>query len=305
LPLLFARNLTRSFPANEVAGVYREADAVRIELGAGKSARVISLWARNADAAAELVKLLPTRQTVELEHSTPATQQSRIDWRMVALVAAPALAIGIGFSTWRGLLQRTDKLAPTNTAPVSSNALITGGAAVPASPAAMPPNAVGKSAEPKVRILVTQNSDLKYASVAASASSASPPETSEMESRAGSQVVAAQPPTYSYPVIEPDTFLSDLEALRAEYLHYRDVRHPDTFRLLEQKWWRVTEQLYRRGASGSFRGQQQLAISRSWRMLLAAHADALDSGDRSQFQFVADELEFAEKLASRLTPTPY
>ena len=96
---LFAGNRTRRIPAGNLKAVYREGDALRVEFQADEAAReVLPFWASDRDAAAEIVRLLPTRQTVELEHSTDATNSGtpRADWRAMLIIGVALAAIATG-----------------------------------------------------------------------------------------------------------------------------------------------------------------------------------------------------------------
>lgn len=87
LPGLFSRR-SRRFAAHDLAEVYREGDALRLEFATNSSREVLPIWTRGAEVAAEIVKLLPTRQTVELEHSTSPASAYRLDRTLCALVVA-------------------------------------------------------------------------------------------------------------------------------------------------------------------------------------------------------------------------
>jgi hypothetical protein len=92
LPPLLSRR-PRRFAAHELTEVYREGDALRLGFGADDSREVLPIWTSGSAVAAEIVKLLPTRQTVELEHSTSASSAYRFDRPLFALVAVLGLAI--------------------------------------------------------------------------------------------------------------------------------------------------------------------------------------------------------------------
>jgi hypothetical protein len=83
---------SRRFAAQDLAEVYREGDSLRLAFDLDASREVLPIWAQGRDAAAEIVKLLPTRQTVELEHSTTSTPY-RFDRTPFALLLFVALAI--------------------------------------------------------------------------------------------------------------------------------------------------------------------------------------------------------------------
>ncbi|MDF3022497.1 MAG: hypothetical protein K0Q92_3800 [Steroidobacteraceae bacterium] len=92
LPGLFSRRLRR-FAAHDLAEVYREGDALRLEFATNFSREVLPIWTRGAEVAAEIVQLLPTRQTVELEHSTSPASAYRLDRVLCALMVAVVVMI--------------------------------------------------------------------------------------------------------------------------------------------------------------------------------------------------------------------
>ena len=64
---------TQRIPTENLRAVYREGDALRVEYQSGESARVVlPFWADDRETAEKIVRLLPTSQTVEIEHSTDA-----------------------------------------------------------------------------------------------------------------------------------------------------------------------------------------------------------------------------------------
>ena len=69
---------TQRIPTENLRAVYREGDALRVEYQSGESARVVlPFWADDRDIAAQIVRLLPTSQTVEIEHETQAAKAAR------------------------------------------------------------------------------------------------------------------------------------------------------------------------------------------------------------------------------------
>jgi hypothetical protein len=115
---------SRRIAADQLTEVYREGDALRLEFTApGAPRTVVPFWARDLDAAAEIVRLLPTRKTVELEHPPPGAQQRfRPDWRVIVtflVVAAAAL-----YGAW---LMRAWALHDEPTAVVTSTQLAQSG----------------------------------------------------------------------------------------------------------------------------------------------------------------------------------
>jgi hypothetical protein len=101
LSALFGGKHTQRIPTEQLRAVYREGDALRVEYQSGETARVVlPFWAGDRDTAAQIVRLLPTSHTVEIEHSTDATspEKPRADWR-VLLWAGALLAVVVA-SAW-------------------------------------------------------------------------------------------------------------------------------------------------------------------------------------------------------------
>ena len=72
---LFARATHRAAsPTNSLIEVYREGNALRLEFSTQDSPRtVLPVWVSDRDAAAQIVTLLPTERSVELEDVAPAS----------------------------------------------------------------------------------------------------------------------------------------------------------------------------------------------------------------------------------------
>jgi hypothetical protein len=95
--LLWLFPLERRVAAAHLEEVYREGDALHLTFTAPETPRAtVACWAEDADAAGKIVELLPTRRTVELEHSTraPRTTRARYDRRALLLL----LVIGASLS---------------------------------------------------------------------------------------------------------------------------------------------------------------------------------------------------------------
>ncbi len=65
---LLSQGGSRRIAAGELREVYREGESLRLEFsGPDNTREVLPLWARDRDDAAEIVRLLPTKRTVEVE----------------------------------------------------------------------------------------------------------------------------------------------------------------------------------------------------------------------------------------------
>ena len=110
---------TQRIPTEDLRAVYREGDALRVEYQSGESARVVlPFWADDRETAEKIVRLLPTSQTVEMEHSTDVTHSGkpRADWRMLLSMAVMLVALMVG--SW-ALYDRTQLPLTTVQVPVS------------------------------------------------------------------------------------------------------------------------------------------------------------------------------------------
>jgi hypothetical protein len=92
---LFARDRSRRIPAGQLREVYREGAALRLEFTGVENAReVMPLWAHDRESAAEIVRLLPTTRTVEVEQTTGRTPPKfRPDLRAIGGLFAGVLVI--------------------------------------------------------------------------------------------------------------------------------------------------------------------------------------------------------------------
>jgi hypothetical protein len=98
---LLARNRTRRIPAADLKEVFREGEALRVEFATDKSARASLLfWANDRDTAAQIVRLLPTTRTVELEENAHG-QKFRVNRRSAAVLGITLAVIASAIVTIR------------------------------------------------------------------------------------------------------------------------------------------------------------------------------------------------------------
>jgi hypothetical protein len=105
LASLFRGAAPRRIPAENLKEVYREGAALRFEFSTTDNPReVVPLWVRDRETAANIVQLLPTTRTVELEEtSTRAAPRARVDARVViALLSGVAIGAAIAYVSMRG-----------------------------------------------------------------------------------------------------------------------------------------------------------------------------------------------------------
>src|ERR1700758_4106558 len=67
LTLLGLRRVEHFIHRSEILEVYREGDTIRIDLQGEARRSFVRFWAEDAARAAEIVRLLPTTRTIELE----------------------------------------------------------------------------------------------------------------------------------------------------------------------------------------------------------------------------------------------
>jgi hypothetical protein len=94
----FARDRSRRITAGQLREVYREGAALRLEFSSPGNAReVLPLWANDREAAAEIVRLLPTSRTVEVEQASSKREAKfRPDPRAFGGLLTAALVIAVG-----------------------------------------------------------------------------------------------------------------------------------------------------------------------------------------------------------------
>ena len=100
--LWLLRKQRRFIPSSEIHNVYRERDAIRVELSRdGLQPRFFQFWTGDLKAAATIVALLPTSSTVEFEEAgepeerfcPPAQGNSRWAYPLMAAIALTTLLV--------------------------------------------------------------------------------------------------------------------------------------------------------------------------------------------------------------------
>jgi hypothetical protein len=261
------RARSRRIDAERLTEVYREGDELRLEFATDQSPRnQLPIWASTTGAAAEIVSLLPTRHTVELEHSTGSTHVYRLDQRLMYSLLAAVAVLLLGAL----LLQR--QLAP-----------------IPAS-IETPTDLVSSSAE-----LSSPLPDREPAGTSNQRTDSLPFE--QMLAREGFKPIARASPAYPVARLHLDLFESELTALHSQYAIVRQQPNADALQELETRWWSVTLRI---GASEQLSGaafaglrEAQLAVCSSWRTSLALHAAGLRLGDKRLIELSESELEKA------------
>jgi hypothetical protein len=314
---------TQRIPTENLRAVYREGDALRLEFQDGKTARIVlPFWADDRDTAAQIVRLLPTSQTVEIEHSTDVTQSSkpRADWRALLSLGAVLTAFSVG--SWV-LYDRTQlPLTPTQ-APASD--LVT--TAAPFGSVPMPDATASLVESPE-----TVGSPAAGTTPSSSEEAAIPdflePPTVELKApgplplprdyiRSEDFVIRIAPDTASYFVAKTQLAAFEQEANQLE-ARWETLR--DSFRAsaltsedfaakledLEMRWWNLTFRIFDNDALAdpalSDLRATMLSAARLWRAFLSGYANGLLERDHVKMGHSFDDLTRAQerRLRARL-----
>jgi hypothetical protein len=330
LSALFGGKHTQRIPTENLRAVYREGDALRVEFQSGEDARVVvPFWADDRDTAAKIVQLLPTRETVELEHSTDVTRsmKSRADWRAIGIAGTTAvLLVASGWLVYRRLeLPTTPVVAaapaasvstPT-TAPTSESEALAG---MPDATDALDDSRLPDVEAPAVVAAAPE-------SRAASSNDPGFLETPEFEVappgslplprdfvRNAELIVPLARGTAAYDVAKRELAAFEREANELERI-YRTQREllvgnaltPEAFAgelgKIEMRWWNLTFRVFDNVemmdvALLDFRASL-LAAARRWRNFLGTYADGIRERDHLKIASAFDELALAQEMQSR------
>lgn len=275
LTTLFARRASQRIPAADLREVYREGAALRVEFKTGDQPRVVlPFWAPDRDTAAEIVRLLPTSRTVELEHGPSDRRSGNFRPDGVALViAALGLAAILGVA-W--------KLTATSEAPAAIQ------------PVAIEPEFVPIPVElpelPQVPLaaIVTDADRLNLAiTPGSSAFGAAQRFTAEFEAQARTieAMYRASWKLHADERISTEEFAS---RLNEHAMYWWDF----TFRTLDNTALSAPDLLDLRAA--------MLGIARHWRNFLTGYAAGLRLGDHVAIARSFDSLTRAEEMRARL-----
>ena len=114
---LLIRHRSQRIPAWNINEVYREGEALRVEFATEENPRaVLPFWTRDRDTAAQIMQLLPTTRTIELEHSTNAPSAGS---RGRAVATGMILVAIAGVALFVGLRRTPDAAAPAPVAVVA------------------------------------------------------------------------------------------------------------------------------------------------------------------------------------------
>ena len=321
---------TQRIPTEDLRAVYREGDALRVEFQYGEDARVVvPFWAHDRDTAAKIVQLLPTRETVELEHSTDATRSSKLraDWRAIGISAAAAVVLVVG--SW--LAYRRLALPATPVGGGTSVSTLAPATAGPATsiespiPSDMPDatRALDDSRLPAVEAPPVTTPGSRSAStdvpgfLEPPVFEVAPPGSLPLPRdfvRNAELIVPIPRGTAAYDVAKQELAAYEWEAAELERL-YRTQREllvgnaltPDGFAAtlgdIEMRWWNLTFRVFDNAELADpvfldFRASL-LGAARLWRSFLDTYADGIREHDHVKIASAFDELARAQEMQSR------
>jgi hypothetical protein len=273
LATLFSGKLTRHIEADDLAEVYREGDARRVEFNTAGAQRVVMpFWARDRAAAAEIVRLMPTRRTIEIDEALVGTRRRfRVDVPLVAcLVGAVALLV---IATLATVGFRPAAL------PVATRAAVPEPALGPAKKLPAIPVDVGARPRPGIDAALPE--------------AALPQVVSD-----GVFAIMPGDPVYAEARRLADRFDAASSRLSEEYLYERAPK-----REIEEHWWILTQSLIetRESADKDLRPliDAELSASQSWRGALWVYEEGRRRDDGVLLEQAIAEFENARRLTDR------
>ncbi len=321
---LFARAQSRRIAANSLIEVYREGNALRLEFSTRESPRnVLPIWVGDRDAAAQIVTLLPTQRSVELEDSAGSPRGYRFDRKLVALLLG-VLAIAVGVLLLPRYLAEDVAVPAEEVALATQDSTADSSESVPLSEIGPPtPATTARSAQagrenraPAYFDPATIPAPSMYRPVETVApvsveeeESATARESSRVwtERAAANRIVPGVPAKSAREIAleQLSLFRAESNVLRGEYLYARDSPDFERLEAIEARWLLVTSRIVNTSefAGGEFYAlrETELAISRNWRDYLRIHAEGLRTNDRRLIKLAAAHLAFAEDVEAQLS----
>jgi len=287
---LFGAGHTQRISNENLRAVYREGEALRVEYDTAESKRIVlPFWAGDSGTAAQIVRLLPTNQTVEIEHSTeaPGARKPRAD-RRVLLTIGVTLAAGIA-ALWTTSLRTTPPVEGADAQQVEKPLPPpVAGTAPPSSAAAMAPPGAAMPVEAFDSIPEVTSSEVAVIPISRGTLS------------------------HDIAVRELAAFERDAASLESDYrLAHKQLMtgemSPDDFaeRLeeYEMRWWTVTFRIYdskqlEDPALLELR-RVMLGAARRWRNFLSEYAEGLRSRDQVMIAGPLAEVARAQEMRAR------
>jgi hypothetical protein len=303
----FARLLHR-LPVSALTSVYREGSSLRLEF-AGSPQLVVPIWARDHADAAEIVRLVPTNRTVEVDAppSRPASSAHRSGG--LALVVLGAI-LGVTATLAIIGMRRADddvQSAGARAEAIAIREVDTSASAEPASSGGVAADAPAAHSRAARAVPVSASAPglvarsvapSRWAGDDAAAPAGVQPANARSTLGAGSAVIED---SYAGGVAasRSDFFRAAALALRSDHV---DGRLPPGE--LERRWWALSQRLYSSPEFDDWRTHwlvdAQLGVSLNWRISLTNYRNALATGDRAQIDAAQAELESAAELTDRV-----
>lgn len=322
---LFARGQWCRIASSNLLAVYREGDALRLEYSTqGSSRAVLPVWVTDRNAAAEIVRLLPTQHTVEFEDRSEPGRKYRFDRRFaISLVICAAVLGSSALLLQRYLAPSTPSGEESRGSAAREQDFLQSKAEVPKIDTAVSPVQTSPDANPRVEVRVnyppavgganrasreseipsTQATDTVERSAVSQGASLNDDAAYKVSVARASPNDSANPgprlPNNTNARAQLDAFLTASTRLRAAYI---DSTTSSQYQGLEAEWWRISTRIYNSWDfdTPSLKNLHtlQLAVSQSWRRLLASHAQQLSTGYSELL--VHEELEYVDSLVDRL-----
>ena len=300
---LFRARHTQRISNENLRAVYREGEALRVEYDTAESKRIVlPFWAGDSGTAAQIVRLLPTNQTVEIEHSTeaPGARKPRADRRVLLTIGVTLVA---GIAAFWAISLRTTPPTVVNAQPAEAMMSVEGADAQQVENPLPPP--VAGTAPPS------------SAAAMAPPGAAMPVEAFDSIPEVTSSEVAVIPISrgtlsHDIAVRELAAFERDAASLESDYrLAHKQLMtgemSPDDFaeRLeeFEMRWWKVTFRIYdskqlEDPALLELR-RVMLGAARRWRNFLSEYAEGLRSRDQVMIAGPLAEVARAQEMRAR------
>jgi hypothetical protein len=306
---LFAQNQTRRIPADALKEVYREGEKLRVEFQTDKAAReVLPFWADNRDLAAEIVRLMPTSHTVEIEHSTEATddaENSRFDgraagWMGVALGAVIA-------SVWALYLLVSSTPSTTSPPTASASASVKDAPLSAADMTRRPQQSIANSVQGAEPSLVFASPEVVLPPLPSLPLPSDYVRSEDFVIPIARGTAAYEVARRELAIFERETTTLETDYRNAHALLTSQVVSAEDFAVrldeLEMRWWEVTFRIFASDALADpvlldLRAAM-LGSARRWRGFLTAYAIGLRNRDSVMIARSFDDLARAQELQSR------
>lgn len=308
---LLARRARLRINAADLREVSRMGDDLRIEFGMPGSRRAtVPFWVRDRQTADEIMRLVPTRRTIELDESLPGDpRRFRADAPVVAslLVVLGASALGLialnrYFSTSPmqppAPIPAAEPVKSPSVEPVTAPPV---GVAAPVQAPAVPSDLTQPFPVPVEPAYVVPDTTTSVVIAPRVVSSVKLPEVTVLRVPVTDGIVPIVPgePAYAAARAQLDFFLQESNRLQSEYLYGRT-----SMTEIAAHWWELSQAIYNSPEfdSPALRAQidAQIAVSLNWRVALSIYSDATRDGNGKQVVLARAMIERADQLTTRI-----